>query len=310
MRDHSDGWPRQVYKGKEVKYVYPLLVLILSIVFAVSEETLNDSTNINYFGLAAYGSIAVIMLLALFIVQKIINIKEVYYYLLAGFTFVYVSLFISTMDKIYVYPPAVTDVMEDLFRLVGSAFVIVAIIKWIKYNEEMNAKLIELASMDDLTGIMNRRVFDIELKREFANAKRYNKHLSLIAMDIDNFKEINDQYGHFFGDLVLKLFTKEVSSLLREGDLFSRWGGDEFSVLLPQISAQDALKVAEKIRLAVKNIYVKTDDEKITCTVSLGVTSYVGGDVDILELIDRADKGLYEAKAAGRDRSVLREQNV
>jgi diguanylate cyclase (GGDEF)-like protein len=278
---------------------------MLSIAFIATEDVSSLDADINYFGLAAYGSISIIMLLALFIVQRIINIKEVYYYLLTGFTFVYISLFISTMDKLYVYPAAVTDILEDLFRLVGSAFVVIAIIKWIRHNEEINSQLIELASLDDLTGIMNRRVFDIGLKREFANAKRYKKELSIIAMDIDNFKEINDQYGHFFGDLSLKMFTKEVASLLREGDLFGRWGGDEFTVLLPQTGAQDALRVAEKIRMAVKNISVKTDGEIITCTVSLGVSSFISNDEDVLELVERADKALYEAKTAGRDRSVL-----
>jgi diguanylate cyclase (GGDEF)-like protein len=292
-----------------LKYTYPIFILILSIVFIAGEDASSFNADINYFGLAAYGSITIIMLLALFIVQKIINIKEVYYYLLTGFSLVYISLFISTMDKLYSYPADVTDILEDLFRLVGFAFVVIAIIKWIKYNEEINSKLIELASLDDLTGIMNRRVFDIGLKREFANAKRYRKDLSIIAMDIDNFKEINDQYGHFFGDLVLKMFTKEVSSLLREGDLFGRWGGDEFTVLLPQTKAKDALHVAEKIRLAVKNISVKTDDEIINCGVSLGVSGFLNEDTDVLELIERADKALYEAKATGRDKSVLRERN-
>ena len=255
--------------------------------FIATEDASSLNANVNYFGLAAYGSITIIMLLALFIVQRISNIKEVYYYLLTGFSFVYISLFISTMDKFYSYSAAVTDILEDLFRLVGFAFVVIAIIKWIKYNEEINSKLIELASLDDLTGIMNRRVLDIGLKREFANAKRYSKELSIISMDIDNFKEINDRYGHFFGDLVLKMFTKEVSSLLREGDLFGRWGGDEFTVLLPQTSAKDALRVAEKIRLAVKNISVKTDHENIACAVSLGVSGYLNDDVDVLELVEQ-----------------------
>ncbi|MBU1642053.1 hypothetical protein KKE54_01720, partial [bacterium] len=134
-----------------MRYAYPILILLLSIAFIATEDVSNLDVDINYFGLAAYGSISIIMLLALFIVQRIINIKEVYYYLLTGFTFVYVSLFISTMDKLYVYPADVTDILEDLFRLVGSAFVVIAIIKWIKYNEEINSQLIELASLDDLT---------------------------------------------------------------------------------------------------------------------------------------------------------------
>lgn len=289
-----------------MKYIYPVLVLVLSILYIVADGGFYElHSSIDYFGLAMYGSITIIMLLALFIVQKIIDIEEVYYYLMAGFTFVYISLFMSTMDKVYAYPVSEITTLEDLFRLVGFGFVIVAIIKWIKYNEDVKKKLIELASIDDLTGIMNRRVFDIELKREFANAKRYRKELSVITIDLDRFKEINDKHGHFFGDLVLKMFTKEVASHLREGDIFSRWGGDEFIVLLPQTSKKDALKVAEKIRFSVKNIHIKTDSTHIYFTVSLGVSGYTNEDRDEMLIMERADKALYSAKEAGRDKSVL-----
>ena len=99
-----------------MKYAYPILILILSIVFIATEDASSLNANVNYFGLAAYGSITIIMLLALFIVQRISNIKEVYYYLLTGFSFVYISLFISTMDKLYSYSAAVTDILEDLCR--------------------------------------------------------------------------------------------------------------------------------------------------------------------------------------------------
>jgi len=289
------------------KYIYPTAVVVLSVLFLLIENSAIDMRNeINYFDVSIYGSITVIMLLSLFIVQKIIDIKEVYYYLLSGFTFVYISLLIGTIEKIYIHQVSNTNSLEDLFRLVGFGFVIVAIIKWIKHEEEIKIKLLELASIDDLTGIMNRRVFDIEFKRDFANAKRYNKALSLVVIDIDNFKPINDKHGHFFGDLVLKMFAKEVTSLLREGDIFSRWGGDEFCVILPETSGINAMKVAEKIRFAVKNIHVKTDKSPIYFTVSLGVTEFHYEDKDAMIMIDRADKALYDAKAAGRDKTVPR----
>ncbi len=290
-----------------MKYIYPLVILVLSVVFIMVEGNLFQRTiDVNYFGLAVYGSITFIMMLALFIVQKIIDIKEVYYYLLAGFSFVYISLFTGTMEHIYTYPVSEVNILEDLFRLVGFGFVIAAIIKWIKHDEEIKVKLLELASIDDLTGIMNRRVFDIEFKRDFANAKRYNKALSLVTIDLDNFKAINDKHGHFFGDLVLKMFAKEVTSLLREGDIFSRWGGDEFCLILPETSGVNAMKVAEKIRFAVKNIHVKTDKSPIYFTVSLGVTEFHNDDKDAMIMIDRADKALYDAKEAGRDKTVPR----
>jgi len=289
------------------KYIFPTLVLVFTVLFLLVENTLIQvHSQVNYFDVSIYGSISLIMLLSLFIVQKIIDIKEVYYYLLAGFTFVYISLMTGTVEKIYVHHVTNIATLEDLFRLVGFGFVVVAIIKWIKHDEEIKVKLLELASIDDLTGIMNRRVFDIEFKRDFANAKRYNKALSLVTIDIDNFKTVNDKHGHFFGDLVLKLFAKEVTDLLREGDVFSRWGGDEFCIILPETSGVNAMKVAEKIRFAVKNIHVKTDKSPIYFTVSLGVTEYKTEDKDAMIMIDRADKALYDAKAAGRDKTVPR----
>lgn len=287
-----------------MKYLYPYIVIILSILFlSIEGRLLEIKTSINYFGFVSYSAIAIIMIVTFFAMQKIVSNKEVYLYLVTGFTFIYISLLISATDNIYIYPPQITDVAEDLFRLVGFGFVTVGIIKWIKFDDEIKDKLIELASVDDLTGIMNRRIFDVEFRREFINAKRYNRDLSLILIDLDHFKEINDGYGHFFGDLVLKTFAKEVSSLLRAGDIFSRWGGDEFSVLLPQTDTVDAMKVAEKIRTVVKNISVKTDLNKIEFTVSLGITGYQTDDKDASEMLGRADKALYLAKEGGRDRS-------
>ena len=102
------------------------------------------------------------------------------------------------------------------------------------------------------------------------------------------------------------MFAKEVTSLLREGDIFSRWGGDEFCIILPETSGINAMKVAEKIRFAVKNIHVKTDKSPIYFTVSLGVTEFHYEDKDAMIMIDRADKALYDAKAAGRDKTVPR----
>ena len=287
-----------------MKYWYPLFILSSSILFLFIEGTFfSIDKDINLFGLSIYGSMSLIMLLSLFVVQKIVSIKEVYFYLSAGFSFAYVSLFIRTIEAIHVYPIGKVYVLEDMFRLVGFGFVVVAIIKWIKHDEEINVRLLELASLDDLTGIANRRVFDIELKREVANAKRYNKPLSLLTIDLDHFKVINDKHGHFFGDLVLKMFVKEISALVREGDTFSRWGGDEFCIVLPETEAKSAYSVAEKIRFAVKNIHVKTDGEPIYFTTSIGVTQLKKEDKDVIQLVERADKALYSAKEAGRDTS-------
>jgi len=282
-------------------------MLSASVIYLLLEANLIEMhKEVNLFGLAIYGSMSLIMLISLFVVQKIVAIKEVYFYLSAGFSFAYISLFIRTVEAIHIYPIEKVYVFEDLFRLVGFGFVVAAIIKWIKHDEDIKEELLALASIDDLTGVMNRRVFDMELKRDFINAKRYNKPLSLITIDLDKFKEINDKHGHFFGDLVLKMFAKEVSSTLREGDIFSRWGGDEFCIILHETTGINAMKVAEKIRFAVKNIHIKTDSAPIYFTISLGVTELHAEDNDPMVLIDRADKALYQAKDAGRDKTVPR----
>jgi len=289
------------------QYWYPIFMLSASVIYLLLEANLIElHKEINLFGLAIYGSMSLIMLISLFVVQKIVAIKEVYFYLSAGFSFAYISLFIRTVEAIHIYPLEKVYVFEDLFRLVGFGFVVAAIIKWIKHDEDIKKELLMLASIDDLTGIMNRRIFDMELKRDFINAKRYNKPLSLITIDLDKFKEINDKHGHFFGDLVLKMFAKEVTSTLREGDVFSRWGGDEFCIILHETNGKNAMKVAEKIRFVVKNIHIKTDNAPIYFTVSLGVTELHADDSDPMVLIDRADKALYEAKEGGRDKTVPR----
>lgn len=293
-------------KRRYVKYIYPFLILVITAVFVAGAGRMFEMLpSVNYFGLIAYGAISLIMLITLLVIQKIINIREVYLYLQGGFTFIYISLLISTADKVYVLPSDITDIAEDLFRLVGFGFITVGIIKWIKFDDEVKHRLVELASVDGLTNIMNRRIFDIEFRREFANAKRYGRSLSLISLDLDHFKKINDRYGHFLGDMVLKSFTREVSASLRAGDIFSRWGGDEFSIVLPQSDREGAMKVAEKIRALVHQITVKTDEGEIHFTVSLGVTEIRADEKDASEMIERADKALYEAKKEGRDRTVF-----
>ena len=288
-----------------MKYIYPIIIIVITIIFITTESSFFELQHeINYFGFASYGAITLIMVITFFAIQKLSSSKEIYLYLVTGFTFIYISLLLKTLDNIYIYPSSVTDVMEDLFQLVGFGFVTVAIIKWIRYDEGVNSELVKLASKDDLINIMNRRIFDIEFRREFANTKRYGRELSLIVIDLDHFKEVNDLYGHFFGDLVLKMFALEVSHILRSGDYFCRWGGDEFCVLLPETGGEDAIKTAEKIRSAVKSIAIKTDRGEIQPSVSLGVSEYRPEYEDVSQLLASADRALYTAKQTGRDKSV------
>ena len=164
-------------------------------------------------------------------------------------------------------------------------------------------KLEELATTDALTGLKNRRKFDTEIDMEWRRAARNKTPVALLMIDADHFKSYNDTFGHQAGDQVLVGIAICISDTVRRaGDCPARFGGEEFAVLLPGLSAMDAFGLAENIRLKVEQW---SEDPKVT-TVSIGVASMMpGASLDWSDLIEAADKALYAAKANGRNQSVL-----
>ena len=168
----------------------------------------------------------------------------------------------------------------------------------VHYHEE----IYRLMTIDGLTQIFNRRYFDEALEREFNRAKRYTRELSLIALDIDHFKRINDSLGHLAGDNLLRQLVAALKPKLRREDLFARTGGEEFAVLLPEISLDVARGVAEKLRRFAESAQLRYEQNVIPCTVSLGVSAVVASDETGGALYKRADQNLYAAKQGGRNR--------
>lgn len=167
------------------------------------------------------------------------------------------------------------------------------------------------ASHDGLTGVYNRRTFDIILADEFDRASRYGRELSLLVMDIDHFKQVNDTYGHVAGDQILIEFAQEISKQLRGVDLLARYGGEEFVVILPETSMEMALLIAERIRKSIEEQQYQANDDIIRITTSAGVCSYPDQANTAEELIHHADSALYEAKQTGRNRvSVFTTESV
>ncbi len=161
------------------------------------------------------------------------------------------------------------------------------------------------AKMDFLTRIANRRAFDTRLKEEFERAKRYNSIFSLIMIDIDHFKKVNDVYGHMAGDQILRLVAQVLEDQTRFNDFVSRYGGEEFAVLLPESTADQGRYVADKIRRAVENTSLVHANEKIKVTVSAGVGEVVAESDTQETFIERVDAALYQAKENGRNRVEL-----
>ena len=164
----------------------------------------------------------------------------------------------------------------------------------------------ELSITDGLTGLYLLRYFRQRLKEEFYRAERTHGQLSLMILDIDHFKRINDSYGHPAGDTILTTVAERVLANARKVDLTARYGGDEFVILLPDTAAEEALLLAERLHQAVSNEpVILTDKSSIHLTVSIGVATYPTHAATIDELIKRADEALYWIKSHGRNRIRL-----
>ncbi len=169
--------------------------------------------------------------------------------------------------------------------------------------KDAHALLKELAIHDGLTHAFNRQHFMGLLGVEMKRAAREGVELSLVLLDADNFKSINDRYGHSVGDRVLQEITRVCKGILRPYDVFARYGGEEFIAMMPNVTESEACAVAERIRVAVESLNVQTaSGGTVAVTVSLGVSSLMNTDVNVSSLLDRADAAMYEAKRAGRNR--------
>ncbi len=167
--------------------------------------------------------------------------------------------------------------------------------------EEARQQLELLSITDPLTGLHNRRQFDTALINESIRCKRYRHPLSLCIMDIDHFKQINDQYGHPTGDMVLKELGRILQNHLRETDTIARYGGEEFAAILPETDQEIALVIAERLRETIEKHSFETDSGSIRMTVSIGLCSVCRSQIDIDELVRATDDALYVAKKQGRN---------
>ena len=162
-----------------------------------------------------------------------------------------------------------------------------------------------LAMTDPLTGLHNRRsLFELG-KIEFSRANRMNRPICCMMLDLDNFKQVNDNYGHLIGDQVLQEFAKRCKNSVREIDLVGRYGGEEFVVFLPETDLETALQVAERLRASIEETPMKVSSQELNVTVSIGVSRKDENTLELETLIARADQAMYIAKHKGRNRVAI-----
>jgi len=173
--------------------------------------------------------------------------------------------------------------------------------------EDANKKLEALSITDGLTGLKNRRYFDLMYPREFRRAIRDRTPLTVMLLDIDHFKNFNDNYGHLTGDDCLRMVATIIESeIQRVGDMAFRYGGEEFCVMLPNTKAQGGKLLAERIRSRIETADFKVEDLQVNVTISIGLTSVVPTrDFTEDELVACADKALYQSKLDGRNRVTV-----
>lgn len=160
----------------------------------------------------------------------------------------------------------------------------------------------QLATIDGLTGLYNHRAFQEKIETEIERARRFGSKVSLLMMDIDYFKRLNDTYGHSIGDEVLRRMGCKIVENIRNIDFAARYGGEEFAVVLPETNLEGARITAERIREAIKDYRITHGENLISVTVSIGVSTYPDNATSRMDLIEKADAALYEAKRSGRDR--------
>lgn len=198
------------------------------------------------------------------------------------------------------------QIVIDVIVTIGILLAIIYFLAWklVGRLDETQKRLKHIAVTDELTGLKNRRYIMEELDKEYQRAARTGGTLSLILFDIDHFKRVNDNFGHAFGDTVLKAVAQEMQASLRTYDLLGRIGGEEFLIASPGSTLDEAVRLAERIRETIKGRKISNVTDTMTVTVSAGITSLSEQDAKADILLARADEALYLAKQQGRDRVV------
>ncbi|MCT4611811.1 MAG: GGDEF domain-containing protein [Clostridia bacterium] len=264
----KDPWELDVYEAKEIKYNMPFLCGKLAGLFSIEFKTNMRAEVVN---IKKDGDTKFVKIL---ISETDSNLKK-------------------ELDKMYE--------ADGLTRIQRLQIMNQSLVELMKELKEKNELLDRLSSTDSLTGIYNRRTFMKLFKKELSRVKRYDDKSSLLILDIDYFKNINDTYGHAAGDRALKRFSKKINEILREEDIFARLGGEEFSIILTNTPIEYAKNTADRIRKEIAKLNLISNKVKFKMTVSIGVVEInkKGTEDRLLECGDRA---LYLAKYKGRNR--------
>ncbi len=280
----------------------PLLVCVSVALFAVLTFRASPAVEEIDYGSAVFeGILALLPAIGLFFISGLRkDHPRSFWMLFLGMSALTLALTTDTLDEFVEMPDSYNFVFEGLFQVVGFGLLIFGLRSWLQWNDALNLKLNELATTDYLTGAANRREFMTVLENQIRLAQRYEQALSLVLIDLDHFKAINDEYGHDTGDQELTKVSDIARHSIRRSDCFARYGGEEFVLLAPSTDIRGAQAIAENIRHAIES---SKDPRLPKVTASFGVAQSKTNETRNA-FIKRADQALYEAKHQGRNRVV------
>lgn len=278
-------------------YRFMLALISLAALFFI----LNLHVYLLYLAFLAIGPFVGIMMLSGMLALRQ-GMREAGYFIVATlFASVGAAVTALTVAGVVDYRPWAYHAVE-LGMVVEATLFALALAYQFRLQQEQRIRAEHLAEVDQLTGVYNRRGFERMMTPVLSTARRNQRNLCLLILDLDHFKNVNDFFGHAAGDEVLKQVARLLQNEIRQGDLLARWGGEEFLVLLPETSLEDAVIFAQRLRERCAACVIRHEQDQIQCTVSIGLSA-LSPDMDSFdELLQEADSYLYEAKSAGRNR--------
>jgi len=298
-----------------VNYLYACFAILTMGYLRFSKKNINIATQI-----LLLSSLITFSSALYFVVQD--EFRIIWFYLLVytayiladswcGVRYTIASIFIILLENYY-FDLGLSDLAINsatLGLVIGSLLSLIYTRKIREYQNILynrNQELEVLSSTDFLTGIMNKRVFEETVNNLFIESKENTKLFSILLLDLDHFKKINDKYGHLIGDEVLISLTYMVKLILKKEDVFARIGGEEFAIVLQGINKRDAIRVAQQICQEVQRqtIHV-TGDESVNITISVGISLNKPEDMHFNAIFQRADKALYKAKDEGQNKVCI-----
>lgn len=281
-----------------------LAVVLTALIVVISLATLPRVDRILSGEVVSESAVALAVLAILVLTTRVRADNKTLWLFTVGALLFYAGMIQDLLDEVLDGPPAL-GVLEDALVACGIFLICFGFIRFVKHQrsaiadiEEARSRMAELSITDGLTGLYNSRHFYERVRQEIERSTRYQRPLSMLLLDIDDFKKHNDEFGHLSGDRVLRRLGDTIRGALRENDTAYRYGGEEFTILLPETDIEQAVVVAERLR---ETFSKEQFDEGRKKTISIGVCGYASGE-EAREFIRRSDEAMYAAKRAGKNR--------